>query len=99
MSDAMVQFVWGPSLLLALAGLGWFFRRLLNLILHQVQNDHDTNLRNDVDKIIIAVEKHDANDKTVVETLTKFGATLETLVKQGERHEKRLDEHLQHHAS
>ena len=48
---AIIQFIISPLLVAALAGVGWITRTYLRAIRHQVENDHTTNLRNDIDDI------------------------------------------------
>ena len=47
----IIQFIVSPLLVAALAGIGWITRNYLRAIRHQVENDHTTNLRNDIDDI------------------------------------------------
>jgi predicted metal-dependent hydrolase len=100
-SDAVVQYVVSPLVLAILAGIGWIIRSYLKAIRHQVENDHGTNLRADVDRIILAVEKHDKNDKALSEAVrslttqsAKTAASVEELIHGHRRLEERFDRHI-----
>lgn len=98
------QYVIGPLLLAAVGAIGWLTRSYLHAIRHQVENDHETNLRSDVDRIIKAVDKHDENDSTLANAIASLTASVDRIenyshlhTKKLERLEDRFDQHLLHH--
>lgn len=96
LDTGFLQYILSPLLLAALAGIGWLSRTYLQAIRHQVENDHGTNLRADLDRIIEVVEElrelEAAKAKTMghIETLVTYqGSQLNRL-------EDRFFEHINH---
>ena len=100
-SDPFIQYVLGPTILVMLAGIGWMVRYFLIEILHQVKNDHSSNLRDDMDELraaqkdqAVAMQDHaDADDKLAL-VVSEIRTTLKITTQQLVRMERRLNTHL-----
>lgn len=93
-SPAFLQYVVSPLVLAIVAALGWLSRSYLRAIRHQVENDHSTNLRSDVDRIIEAVERHDGHDIALAQAVSRIEETTKDIRAQVGRLERRLDAHI-----
>lgn len=86
MSDAWIQWVVAPCVLALIGAAAEIGRRLmkrLDAITHQVKNDHDTNLRQDVDEIR-------DGQKVLIEAVASLATDLRTHLKHSESEEAEL---------
>lgn len=93
-SEAFVQYVVGPFVVAILAGIGWLIRTYLKAIRHQVENDHGTNLRADVDRILLSVEKHEENDRLIAGMIARIELVTNETSRGLIRLEDRFDRHI-----
>lgn len=104
----VIQFIIAPVLLAFLGAIGWLARSYLQEIRHQVKNEHKTNLRDDLDRVIETQHKQAdligqmiETQKQQVETSAKQAFAIDRIelavvhnVKQIDRFESRFDAHV-----
>ena len=95
---AILQYVISPLILAVVAGIGWLIRSYLHEIRHEVKNDHTTNLRADVDKIMAAVQGHHEHDTRLATAVARIEVAVSHHGNQLQRIEERFDAHMDKHS-